>query len=331
MTNLKKICDVRFCEPRLSYFGAGVCCVWLGFLLLCNVLAASDETSLNEGAKNRAFNQSYFPTTSKLIATTQTKLIASDHGKIDLVVGSMVTVLTDNNDELKVRFKQFQGQVTRSSFLPIDEACKEFSQRISQYPTQAINYYARGYIYKELGRNDLALADYDRGLEITPNDARLLTRRAFVRSKLGDGPGALTDYDEVIRQRPNDAIAYLDRGYAKLNGGMAREDAESDFKKAYKLAPDEPRVCSTMSWILLKEADYDQAIRYAEEALRIEPNRSKALEYRAMGRAGLGQYERAVEDLYRAAVADTAIVDKSSETVAVWYQNPTGVTGYSGC
>lgn len=52
-----------------------------------------------------------------------------------------------------------------------------------------------------------ALADYNKAIEIKPDDADFYKNRGVVKQDQGDFAGALADYNMVLKLNPNDADA----------------------------------------------------------------------------------------------------------------------------
>jgi len=68
-----------------------------------------------------------------------------------------------------------------------------------------------GTFYSQGGELKLALAAYERALELAPRNASITFNRATLRRQLGQIAEAEEDYDQVIRARPNDFEAYRNR------------------------------------------------------------------------------------------------------------------------
>src|SRR3569833_160438 len=68
-----------------------------------------------------------------------------------------------------------------------------------------------GTCYSQCGEPKLALAAYERALELAPRNASITFNRATLRRQLGHLAEAEEDFDQVIRARPNDFEAYRNR------------------------------------------------------------------------------------------------------------------------
>ena len=70
----------------------------------------------------------------------------------------------------------------------------------------------RGIVYDHKGEYDRAIADYDRAIELVPNDATAYNNRGVAYGKKGDYDRAIRDYDQAIRLKPDHANAFINRG-----------------------------------------------------------------------------------------------------------------------
>ena len=64
----------------------------------------------------------------------------------------------------------------------------------------------------DLGDHNGAIKDYDKAIELNPNDIDAYYNRGIARSDLGDHNSAIEDYDKVIELKPYYANAYNNRG-----------------------------------------------------------------------------------------------------------------------
>ena len=98
-------------------------------------------------------------------------------------------------------------------------------------------YYNRGNSYSRQGQYQQAIEDYDKAIELDPNDGRAYYNRGNSYSRQGQYQQAIDDYDKVIELDPNDAEPYSDRGSSYHRLGQ-NERAIEDYDEAIKLDPD---------------------------------------------------------------------------------------------
>jgi tetratricopeptide (TPR) repeat protein len=98
-------------------------------------------------------------------------------------------------------------------------------------------YYVRGVAYERTGRWDLAEADFQRALEIVPNEA--------------------------------DVLNYL--GYTWVDRGENLEQAFDMIRRAVSLEPDSGYIIDSLGWAHYKRGDFEIAVRHLERAVELDP------------------------------------------------------------
>ena len=93
----------------------------------------------------------------------------------------------------------------------------------------------RGLLLSEVSANDLALEDFNRVLELDPDDYRALYNRAMIHQAKGNTEAAIADITRVAEQFPDfPGALYLRASLYRNRGQLAK--AEADYKKAQALA-----------------------------------------------------------------------------------------------
>ena len=70
-------------------------------------------------------------------------------------------------------------------------------------------YYNRGSAYYSLGKHDLAIADYDKAIELNPKSPAVYVNRGVAYDKLGNMRQAFNDYKAAARLGDKNAQDYL--------------------------------------------------------------------------------------------------------------------------
>ena len=65
-----------------------------------------------------------------------------------------------------------------------------------------------------------------------------MNNRGYAKSHIGDYEGAITDFDRAIELDPDDGWPYTYRGYSKMNIGD-HEGAIIDFNRAVEIDPND--------------------------------------------------------------------------------------------
>ena len=95
-------------------------------------------------------------------------------------------------------------------------------------------YYKQGIEKIKLGDYRGAIADYNKAIELNPDDAAFYFNRGSATNKLGDYQGAIADYTKAIEINPKYGAFYYNRGVAKNFSGDP-QGACIDVRKAYSL------------------------------------------------------------------------------------------------
>jgi tetratricopeptide (TPR) repeat protein len=144
-----------------------------------------------------------------------------------------------------------------------------------------------------------AIADYDKAIRISSNNAAAYSNRGDARSELGDEKGAIIDYEQAIRINPNNAYAYLNRGVARYKIGD-KKGAITDYEQAIRINPNDAYAHNNRGVAYSDLGDEKGAIIDYEQAIRINPNYASAYNNRGTSRYALGDEKGAIADLEKA-------------------------------
>lgn len=169
-----------------------------------------------------------------------------------------------------------------------------------------------GSLNSTLGKNDLALQEFQKALNINPRDADAVLGMATINENLGHGAEAEANYKQAIALRPE----YWG-GYTALGSFYDRQnrvqDAIAQFKHVTELTPDNPVAYSNLGaeYMVLDDAQSKAAAQAAfEKSIQLAPN------YAAYANLGLlYSYEERYAD---AANAMRKAVDLNDKDWRVW-------------
>lgn len=160
-------------------------------------------------------------------------------------------------------------------------------------------YNERGLTLAELDRHDLAVIDFDKGIECDPLDGVLYLNRGVSKAELGKFEEALQDYDKAAELMPKCKVAFIRRGECKLD--LARlDDAVLDFDEAIKLDPKDSRSYSKRGLCKLKMLRFEDAIGDYEKVLKNNPDNAIVQTALAVCKMHLGNYTEAIADYDKA-------------------------------
>lgn len=190
-------------------------------------------------------------------------------------------------------------------------------------------YKVRGFARQNMGKDSLAVEDYDAGLRYNPEDKYFLFYKAVAQTEMkkrddaestfalllkiypqfedgyaargrlrvidGDTVGALADLDKAISISKNNVNAFLLR--AQIAADQKRwEAALSDMDAAIRLQPQEADLYVNRAYLRYNLDDYFGAMSDYNYTLELEPYNSAALFNRALLRYEVKDLNRAADD-----------------------------------
>ncbi len=173
-----------------------------------------------------------------------------------------------------------------------EKLIKEYDTRLKTEKTDTDWYLGRGKCYAKLNRDDLALSDLNRAIDLdfanldallaraglyrklgnlpkaiadlsgyllidSENDA-VLAQRAQLRSRTGNLAAAEEDFSKAIKANPRQSTHHLERGLLRYRTRQ-RETALADFSKAIELAPTQPDAYFWRGMVYVDEKRYAEA------------------------------------------------------------------------
>jgi tetratricopeptide (TPR) repeat protein len=188
-----------------------------------------------------------------------------------------------------------------------DRVVAVLSDAIRHNPKDVDAYVVRAVAYETKGCYDLAIADLDQALHLTPIGPQTAPDRATVYYSRGDAwvyrgdcDKALADFSDVIRLDPKHVGAFIKRGsvwYAK------KEDAKAlaDYGEAARLDPNNATALACLAWVRAtcpheKYRDGKAAVEFARRACELNGWKDPtSLDTLAAACAEIGDYKGAVQ------------------------------------
>jgi lipoprotein NlpI len=164
-------------------------------------------------------------------------------------------------------------------------AIKDYDKAIELRPDDAITYVDRGIAYDDKEAYDLAIADYSLAIALNPKYTIAYNDRGISYKNKGDYDLAIKDYDRAIELDPQFARAYDDRGDAYRSRGAEGDldRAIADYGLAIKLSPQTASYYVDRASAHDAGGDFEHALADYGVATRIDPKRAGA--YFGRGRA----------------------------------------------
>lgn len=125
-------------------------------------------------------------------------------------------------------------------------AISDYNRALQIDPDNSRAYSQRGVAYYKLKAYKEAFGDYAQALQLNPSFAEAYYNRGTARRKLGYAQGALQDFNQAIRFEPRNAQAFKKRGITRAELGD-QPGAIADLQQAAKLFSDQGKTVSFQS------------------------------------------------------------------------------------
>ena len=160
---------------------------------------------------------------------------------------------------------------------------------IEAEPKEGKAYYWRGWVYERVEETELAMKDYERALELSPDLRVVRIRLAEIMLEKSDPPGALAYLEPLMKESPQRADVIAMVGRSRYQQGQM-DEARRLMETAVKERPDDGPLLITLAKLEMAEDKPVEAERWSRQALKADPTNAEAegtLEnsLRAQGRA----------------------------------------------
>jgi tetratricopeptide (TPR) repeat protein len=161
----------------------------------------------------------------------------------------------------------------------------------------------RGEGHRTAHRHEKALADYNRAIDLNPNDERAITGRGHTYRAMELRDKAIADYNRAINLNPNNYQAVICRGHTYRENGQF-DDALADYNRAIELNPNDGRSITRRALTLLVMKNYDAALADFNRAIELDPTNDWAIARRGLTWLNMECYTEALADLNHAIKLD---------------------------
>ena len=126
-------------------------------------------------------------------------------------------------------------------------------------------------MYRNLQRYEEAEPIYTELIASAPNDWRLYFSRGAARERLGRWPEAEADFQRALEISPQqpEVLNYL--GYSWIDRGERLQEALAMIQRAVELRPSSGAIIDSLGWAYYRLGDYAQAVDHLEHAVQLEP------------------------------------------------------------
>lgn len=174
-------------------------------------------------------------------------------------------------------------------------ALEDMTTAIQNSSEPSIHYLMRANIYFAMGNLKQALTDY----QMLTDSAYAFSQQGFIYAVLGENENALKAYTQAIQLDPSwNEIYSPHSSRGKIYVELGRyEEALKDFEISRQLGEPEYLYYQNCSSIYEAKQDFENALQYMDEAIRLDPTQPSSLILeRGMLQYRFKQYQSAIED-----------------------------------
>ena len=210
--------------------------------------------------------------------------------------------------EKEVEIREDLTATVHFSFLPQGKG-----KEVPDEAEDAATYHSRGFTHFSKSQYDLALADFNKALELDPGSLVAYHNRGVVYFDLGQLPLAIADFTKAIELGFTGKGSYHLRGVAFGKEGQY-DLALEDLNKALKIDPHDASIYTNRGILYLLKGQFKQTISDLNKAIDLGPKNS-ALHYFHLGFVlhKTGDPDSAQRNFSKAKEADPGIIEKCVE------------------
>ncbi|MBL8098087.1 MAG: tetratricopeptide repeat protein [Anaerolineales bacterium] len=175
------------------------------------------------------------------------------------------------------------------------DVIQDFDKVIQINPQDTTAYHNRGFAYFILGEYERAIQDYNQAIKINPQNANTFSSRGVAYLILSEYERAIQDFDKAIQIDPKFTEAYINRGSAYDNLGKY-ERAIQDFDKAIQINPQLPDAYYNRGIAYGFLGEYERAVQDFDKTIQIDPKYFNAYYGRGLAYRALGKTDEAEAD-----------------------------------
>jgi tetratricopeptide (TPR) repeat protein len=169
------------------------------------------------------------------------------------------------------------------------EAIQLYSEALELNPNDPDIYSDRGVAHLHNLDKEQCFKDLNTALDLQPNYSYRYAARAYAKNNFGDTAGAILDYEKAVELDPDDAIAYNNLGLLLEQQGY-KKAAEERFARADKLSKIEDHLLDVIDELdqqpngveseIVEEVQDSESIREVQEEVEPKLQQNNTLEFK---------------------------------------------------
>ena len=219
----------------------------------------------------------------------------------------------DERDELVRKAKKHSDKATEKERLYIfaehaytierdsEKRIRLLKELIDKYPNEKDAHFELGFVYQRRGSFVEAIEEYEKALELAPNDGYILNAVGYLYSDMGEYEKAIEYFKKYAILNPEDAnpVDSMAEQYFRMG---RLDEAIANYKKALEIKPDFG-VGFRVAYIYALKEDYDESMRWLDHDLDIVASpgvKAEAFLWQGIYNFMLGKKESAFRSLAEA-------------------------------
>ncbi len=267
------------------------------------IFVLSILTVLEGGAEKSATSldpATYSPSRTVIVLSQNTQVFASDKPIGVIPPGSVLHFTKVSQKWLMV--PRFGGWVFADDVIPIENAVKYFTSIVDKQPS-ASAYLHRGIAHFQLDDLDKAQADFEEAIRRGTKDGAVYINLGHVLQQRGLTQEALANYSKGIELSPDLAISYIERSSILMEMKQFPE-AAADIEKAIALEPTSTEAYNNRGVLHQLQGRHEDSVKDFTKAIALDSKDSSAYANRGFVLEQLGRYAEALADFDAALVID---------------------------
>jgi tetratricopeptide (TPR) repeat protein len=250
------------------------------FLLILRIIQDILKAAL-ESLRNTFFSTKHQKIIKLLVAASSVIVLFNNPFTLKSDLDSTQSFQPTKNTEAETLSDNYFWSGTKKN--EVDGALADYNKAIEINPQNYHAYTSRGDLKTDkLNNTNGALADYNKAIEIAPENPYAYNNRGFLKTKLNDTKGALADYNKAIEIDPRNLRAYNNRGSLRMHELNDYQGALTDYNTAIEINPEYVDAYYNRG-NLKKDKLYDTKGALADYNIAIEINPQYADAYRQRG------------------------------------------------
>ena len=148
-----------------------------------------------------------------------------------------------------------------------DEAIELLDSYVDEHPEDYVQVtIGRARLLADEGDAGSALDLIEEALARYPDNQPLRYSRSQMLERVERIDEALAELREILRQRPGDPVAMNALGYTLADHSRDLREARSLISKSLDMTPDSPAIQDSLGWVLFKQAQYKDAMKWLTRA-----------------------------------------------------------------